>query len=141
VELAVRKLPFYAALTFDGRVVLEPTDARDAAVLAAAGVFHRRDQGFGPALGADAAAQVLARLRAVGYAVTHDTADWQFGPKDHDIQIHVLESWAGAARETARLAASEIVGWLGHRREQAAAGRLSVRIGHVDVFAMPINRR
>ncbi len=141
VELAARKLPLYAALTFDGRVVLEPSEPGDFAVIAAAATFHRRDQGFGPALGPDGAARVLARLKAVGYAVTHDTADWQFGPKDQDIEIQTLESWAGAARETGRLPASEIAAWLAHRRQQASAGQLSMRIGHVDVFAMPIDRR
>jgi hypothetical protein len=141
VELAARKLPLYAALTFDGRVTLEPADPRDFAVIAAATVFHRRYQGFGPALGPDAAARVPAQLKAVGYAVTHGTADWRFGPKDQDIEIQTLESWAGAARETGRLAASEIAAWLALRREQAAAGRLSMQIGHTDVFAMPIDRR
>lgn len=141
VELAARKLPLYAALTVDGRVQLKPSDARDAAVLAAAGAFHRRDQGFGPALGPDAAQQLLARLAAVGYAVTHDIADWRFGSQDQEIEIQILESWAGAAREVGRLPAPEIAAWLALRREQAAASRLSIEVGHIDVFATPTGRR
>jgi SAM-dependent methyltransferase len=141
VEIAARKLPLYAALTVDGRVEMNPSDSRDAAVIAAAGIFHRRDQGFGPALGPDAAVRVLTRLKTIGYAVTHDTADWEFGPQDQEIEIQTMESWAGAARETGRLPPSEIATWLARRRQDAAAGRLAMRIGHVDVFATPIARR
>jgi hypothetical protein len=141
VELAARMLPFYAALTFDGRISLEPSEPRDGAIIAAAADFHRRDQGFGPALGPDAGARAVAALKSVGYAVTHGAADWEFGPQDKEIQIQTLESWAGAARETGKLARSEIAGWLARRRDAVTAGQSSIRIGHVDAFADPIGLR
>jgi hypothetical protein len=141
VELAARKLPFYAALTFDGRITLAPSDPGDEAVIAAAMAFHRRDQGFGPALGPDAGMKTIAQLKSVGYAVTHGAADWEFGPHDRDIQFQTLESWAGAAREGGHAALSQIDAWLARRRELVAAARSTIRIGHVDVFADPIGLR
>jgi len=68
-EIAVRKLRFYAALTYDGRVALEPADPSDAAIIAA---FHRHqctDKGFGPALGPAAAATAIGLFERIGYTV------------------------------------------------------------------------
>lgn len=141
VEIAARQLPLYAALTVDGRVKITPSDPQDGAILAAAEVIHRRDQGFGPALGPDAAARLPVQLQAVGYKVIHDHADWQFGPNDREIEIRILESWAGAARASGRIPAPEIAAWLERRQAQAAAGGLAMQVGHVDVFAAPTGRR
>jgi len=46
--VAVRRLPFYWALTSDGRITFEPSNPLDAAIIAAVGNHHRRDKGFGP---------------------------------------------------------------------------------------------
>ena len=69
VETAARRLPVYAALTYDGRASLEPADRLDEAVIGAVNRHQRRDKGFGPALGPAAASAVIARFGAVGYAV------------------------------------------------------------------------
>jgi hypothetical protein len=42
---------------------------------------------------------------------------------------------------TTGLSADEIAGWLAQRRTHLAAGRSSLRVGHVDFFAQPIGRR
>jgi SAM-dependent methyltransferase len=140
-EAAARKLPLYAALTYDGRVTFEPSDPFDAAIIAAVGVHQRRDQGFGPALGSDAAKRVVARLETVGYSVVQGTADWVLGPQDREMQTELLESWAGAARETGRLPLAEIGAWHARRRDAIERGLSSIRIGHLDVFADPTGLR
>ena len=51
IEAAARRLPVYAALTYDGRTVVEPAAAFDAELLAGFNLHQRTDKGFGPALG------------------------------------------------------------------------------------------
>src|SRR3954447_20542512 len=70
-------------------------------MMAGANARQPREKGFGPALGPTAAAVAVARFTAVGYAVTHDTADWVIGPRDRDMQNELLTGWAGAGRERA----------------------------------------
>lgn len=143
VEIAARKIPLYTALTYDGRIEFDPPDAGDTAIVAAVNRHQRIDKGFGPALGPAAAMAAIVRLEAVGYSVMHGAADWTFGPDDREIQIEILSGWAAASREIRNrpLADADIVGWLTRRRDAAAAGRSSIRVGHVDVFARPIGTR
>ena len=47
-------VPFYAALSYDGRMDWTPEDPRDGAVTAAFNRHQRSDKGLGPALGPDA---------------------------------------------------------------------------------------
>jgi hypothetical protein len=141
IEAAARRLPVYAALTYDGRAELAPTDVDDAAVLAAVNRHQRRDKGFGPALGPTAAQAALERFKRVGYAVTHGASDWVFGPQDAEIQLATLAGWAQAARETDELPEADVIDWLGRRRELVAAGRSSMRVGHLDLFAFPTTTR
>ncbi len=51
IEAAARRLPVYAALTYDGRVGIEPAETFDAELLAGFNLHQRTDKGFGPALG------------------------------------------------------------------------------------------
>ena len=55
VETAVRRLPVYAALSYDGVIEMTPADAADRSIVAAVNAHQRTDKGFGPALGPDAA--------------------------------------------------------------------------------------
>jgi hypothetical protein len=140
-ETAARQVPIYAALSYDGRIAFEPADPFDEKIVPAVNAHQRTDKGFGPALGPDAAGAALARFKRVGYAVMHGEADWRFGPDDRDIQLEVLSGWATAARLTAGLELPDVIGWLTRRRDLVAAGRSSIRVGHVDLFAGPTGRR
>jgi len=137
IETAARRLPIYAALTYDGRAELEPVDPFDAAIIAAVNRHQRRDKGFGPALGPAAAAAAVTQFQAVQYAVTQGQSDWVCTPQDREIQNEVLSGWAGAARELDELHVNDIVEWLTRRRDWVAAGRSTMRVGHVDLFALP----
>jgi hypothetical protein len=66
VETAARNLPIYAALIFDGRTELEPSDPLDDAVAAGFNRHQRTDKGFGPALGPAAAAAAVKKLGPAG---------------------------------------------------------------------------
>ena len=137
VETAARRVPVYAALTYDGRVNFEPGDRLDAAVIGAVNRHQRRDKGFGPALGPTAAAMAITRFENAGYSVVQGKSNWAFGPLDQEIQNEVVAGWAAAGREAGDLALSDIVDWLTRRRDLIAAGRSRMRVGHVDFFARP----
>ena len=141
VESAARRLPVYAALSYDGRVAIEPVDSLDEKVIAAVNAHQHRDKGFGPALGPEAARVAVERFERVGYAVVQGEADWVFGPQDREIQNETLSGWAAAVRETGDVPLADIVEWLTRRRDAVSAGRSTIRVGHVDVFARPIGTR
>ena len=141
VETAVRSIPIYAALSYDGRIAFDPVDPADAEIVAAVNAHQRRDKGFGPALGPAAAAAAIARFESLGYSVTHGTSDWMFDPQHREIQREVCAGWAGAVRETGALSLAAVAGWLTRRRDAIAAGRSSIRVGHIDLFAWPTGTR
>jgi hypothetical protein len=141
VEAAARRVPVYAALTYDGRVEIEPPDPLDQRVVAAVNAHQRRDKGFGPALGPAAARAAIEQFERVGYTVVHGPADWVFTPDDREIQTETLSGWASAARETGNPPLAEMFDWLTRRRAAVTAGRSSMRVGHVDLFARPSGTR
>ena len=141
VEAAVRRLPVYAALSYNGRAELSPVHTLDRRIVDAVNRHQMRDKGFGPALGPSAAKAAVAAFERVGYTVTQGLADWNFGISDQEIQTQILVGWATAAREIAGMKTPEILDWLKRRREWIAAGQSSMRIGHIDIFARPSGAR
>ena len=141
VEIAARSIPIYAALSYDGRITIDPADPLDDAIIAAVNAHQRTDKGFGQALGPTAASLAIARFEKLGYSVVHGKSDWAVGPDDRDMQFDMLAGWAGAARELGDLPLVDTVEWLTHRRDAVNAGRSSIRVGHVDIFARPIGTR
>jgi hypothetical protein len=141
VEAAARRLPVYAALTYQGQASLDPAEPFDQDVIAAVNRHQRGDKGFGPALGPEAGAQAVRGFKQVGYTVVPGSSDWVFGPHDREIQLQVLAGWAVAAAELGDLSPTAIASWLAQRRNLVAAGRSSMRVGHVDLFATPIANR
>jgi len=141
VEAAARRLPVYAALSYDGRATLLPSAAFDAEMVAALNRHQGRDKGFGPALGPQAAALAAARFEAVGYGVMQGRSDWVFGPADKSIQDTILAGWATAAGELGDVPLDRIAAWFTHRRELVADGRSRLQIGHIDLFATPTASR
>jgi hypothetical protein len=141
IEAAARQLPVYAALSYDGRVEMTPSDPGDAAIIGAVNQHQRTDKGFGPALGPDAATVAPERFARVGYAVVQGGSDWVFGPNDREIQLETLTGWATAAREIGTVPLPDVVSWLTRRRDLVAAGRSTIRVGHIDFFARPTGSR
>jgi hypothetical protein len=141
VEIAVRHLPVYAALSYDGRIEMTPADAADKKIVSAVNAHQRTDKGFGPALGPGAAQVAVERLERVGYSVTQGVSDWVFAPQDRDIQIEMLTGWAVAAQSIGDISGLDLAQWLKRRRDLVTAGRSSIRVGHTDLFAKPIATR
>jgi hypothetical protein len=141
VEIAVRNLPVYGALTYSGEVEFNLSDPFDARIVEAVNRHQRTDKGFGPALGPAAGEAAKTAFERVGYGVTKGRSDWSFGEGDREIQAQVLAGFAVAATELGGLRTSDIAEWLKRRNDLAAAGRSRMRVGHVDLFAAPITTR
>jgi hypothetical protein len=140
-SVAARKLPVYAALTYDGRIVLSPPDPADAAIIAAVNAHQRTDKGLGPALGPSGAIAAISRFEELGYRVVHGTSDWTMEAADQAMQIELLDGWAAAAREMNALPGAEVNAWLNRRKALAAQRASAMRVGHVDFFATPSTMR
>ena len=141
VETLARNIPLYAALSYDGRIEIAPAHKLDAAIVEAVNKHQRGNKGFGPALGPAAAKACIARFEQFGCSVVHGTSDWTAGPADHEFQTEIFSGWASAARDTGDVAFADVVEWLTFRRDQAAAGKSTMHVGHVDVFARPTAKR
>ena len=139
--IAQRKIPFYAALTYDGLIELSPPDAFDAEIVAAMNAHQHTDKGFGPALGPSAADVAIRQFEACGCTVMHGRSDWEIGPTERRMQAEVLAGWAVAALQMKPEKNAEIENWLMRRRAAIDEGTASMRIGHVDFFAAPMRTR
>ena len=140
-HVASHTLPVYAALTYDGRIDISPSDPLDEAITSAVNAHQRTDKGFGPALGSSAAAAAMSRLEALRYSVVHGNSDWVIGVADQEIQLELLAGWAMAASEVEALPRRDIDNWLARRKDEVGSRASTMRVGHVDFFATPIATR
>lgn len=140
-RVAAHATPVYAALTYDGRVEFSPVDPMDAGIVEAVNTHQHTDKGFGPALGPLAAAAAINKFESLGYSIVQGNSDWVIGTTDRDIQIELLDGWAGAAREMRSLPGRDIDGWLTRRRRALDQRASTMRVGHVDFFATPSTTR
>lgn len=125
-----------AALTYDGRVVLDPVHPFDPTIRALFNRHQRRNKGFGPALG-PAAARTVARLAAAaGARVVVARSDWRLGRSETALLQTLLREWATAASEIEPEQTCAVESWAALRLEQTRAGLLSVVVGHLDVLAI-----
>lgn len=128
------------ALSVDGRHLWTPGDADDAAVAALFSAHQQRDKGFdGPALGAAAAPALVLALRRCGYRVYSARSDWLLDGRRQmlalALQRALVDGIATAALEQAPASRALVQAW--RQRRQALAPRSVLRIGHLDVLALP----
>lgn len=128
--LAARRIPLYAALTYDGTESWFPPHPADADMLAAFAAHQAGDKGFGPAAGAGAIAALRAALAARAYRVETAESPWRLGEEEADLVAELAKGTAKAARETGRLAPAAVASWRAARLE-----RSHCVIGHTDLLA------
>jgi hypothetical protein len=58
-------------------------------------------------------------------------------PDDADMQLALLDGWAGAAL-AAGVSRADAMAWHSRRRDLVLTGRSSIRVGHVDFWARQI---
>lgn len=135
--LSERGLPFYAALTYDGRLSCDPPHALDEAVRGLVNLHQKGEKGLGPALGPDAPQEAEILFAGAGYKVTVARSDWNCLESEPIFQTALVEGWARAADETGALAPHELDGWRDFRLQAIEAGRSRILVGHVDILAIP----
>lgn len=125
-------IPFYAALSFDGRMRWEPPIAADADVTEAFNRHQRGDKGGQAAMGPDAAALTAKGFEAQGFTVSLADSAWVLGPDDAALQDEFVAGVATAAAQAGEVQAET---WARGRRK--ASGHTALRVGHADLLAVP----
>ena len=133
-HVASHALPVYAALTYDGRIDISPSDPLDETITSAVNAHQRTDKGFGPALGPSAAAAAISRFEALGYSVVQGNSDWVIGTADQEIQLELLAGWATAASEIEALPRRDIDNWLARRKGRGQRTRFNDARGSCRLF-------
>lgn len=126
------------ALNVDGRHGWSPRDPDDDAVQRGFAAHQRRDKGFGPALGPQAAARLERVSQQAGYRVRSAASDWAIdgcdGPASRAMLAAMVEGIAAAA-EQAGTPLSVVSSW--SRRRLHGRDRSRLVVGHIDVLALP----
>ena len=136
-RLAAADLPFLAALSTDGQREWQPPHEADAVIARAFASHHRRDKGFGPALGGNAPAAAAAIFEGLGYAVAREPSDWHLGAESAAMLELLIRDTTAAAIEVEPAAAVPIAQWRRARLAELKRGQLRLVIGHADIVAMP----
>lgn len=136
-RLIAHKVPFYAALTYDGRIGWAPAVADDALVTDGFNRDMITDKGFGPALGPLAARRAVETLAAHRFRVAEADTPWRLAPEDAAIQRALADGFARAAAKSDPDNAARIGTWQRERDEKIAAGTSHLTVGHTDILAIP----
>lgn len=137
-EVTARKIPFYAALTYDGRSGCDPVLKIDTDILAAFNSHQKTDKGFGQALGPDAADTTVRLFQAAGYQVSVAKSDWVGNAKHKAFQMMLLQGWHDAACEIEPEKSNVFKDWLLERINLIENQKASLFVGHKDIFAVPV---
>jgi len=124
------------ALTFDGRLALEPSRTDDDLVFENFNAHQRTDKGFGPALGPSAAPVVKDLLLGNGFAVVEAASNWRV-EADRLFQTELVQGWFEAAKAVAPQAETRLSEWYRERRQQIEQQSLLTTVGHMDIAAWP----
>ncbi len=137
--LTHRGLPFYAPLVVDGRLRWMPGDADDALVARLFASHQRRPKGLGlgPALGPAAPAWTAAAFRRRHARVISVPSDWHIPAAAHGMLAAMIDGAVDAATHQSPPDAARVAAWGERRHAQAAAGSLTLLVGHRDLLAVP----
>jgi hypothetical protein len=124
-------------LTVTGRVELAPADPLDAAFAAAFDAHQRRSVDGRRLLGPDAGPAAVEAFARRGGAVQTRPSPWVLGADLAELAEEWLRGWIGAACAQEPDLERAAGAYLRRRLDACAAGRLRIRVGHVDVLALP----
>lgn len=132
----ILKVPFYAALSYNGEMRWDPVDPRDQAVTEAFNRHQRQDKGLGPALGPTSVEKTIEVFEAAGFIVLHGDSPWQLAPGFSELQQALVAGIAQAASEAAGEPGEMTAQAWGETRVAQAAQTQCV-IGHGDLLIIP----
>jgi hypothetical protein len=137
---ARQRCPVLLTLSVVGHVEVSPPDRLDRRVAAAFDAHQRRTTTRGRLLGPDAVPLAVSEFGRLGSEVLVRSSPWRLGPRQSDLAAEWLNGWVAAACEQEVQLAAQAAPYTNRRLAQAAAGRLAVTVGHVDVLAVPRHR-
>jgi SAM-dependent methyltransferase len=138
VETCVQaRCPALMTLSVTGRVQLRPEDPFDGTIAEAFNAHQRRSLGAGRLLGPDAVESAVEAFERRGTEVEVRTSPWRLGPGQAALTDAWLTGWLSAACEQRPALRAEATGYARRRAAEAAAGRLSVEVEHLDLLARP----
>lgn len=139
-QLQESRVAVLFALSYDGRIGLEPSDPGDIELIQAVNEHQRRDKGFSAALGPAAADAMAVALNEQGFSVQTAHSDWFLDKTDGELQAQLMDGWCDAASEQYPDKAQDFRAWRARREAQRLTGKLHVRVGHLDILALPQER-
>lgn len=133
-DLVADACRFYARLNYDGRMKFSPEHPFDQELTKLVNHHQKRDKGFGPAMGPDAANLMAQHLRQRHYLVATAPSDWRLDQNDQALLVPLLEGLAQAAVEQSPDQKEQIESWA----QQRLAKTEWAIIGHQDLWAEPV---
>lgn len=134
-----RQTILYMALAYDGQEAWNPSHPEEARALSEFNAHQRRDKGFGPALGPDAASHLAGHLHAQGWDVQLADSPWVLGDNDRDLIEALAGGAAQAVAEMIAATGSVLPDWHPDWHQARSAAR-SVHVGHIDLLAVHPDR-
>ncbi|MBT8337542.1 MAG: class I SAM-dependent methyltransferase [Gemmatimonadetes bacterium] len=126
------------ALSYDGSVVWSTADADDALVHGAVNRHQERDKGLGAALGPQAGSATARAFEASGFEVLTAPTPWVLAdPAESPLVVRLVDGWVEAACEVEPVGAARFAAWGRRRVREFRDGAVELRVGHVDVLALP----
>lgn len=135
--IARKRVPFYAALTYDGVDRGDPPHPLDDPMLKALHVHQHRDKGFGPAAGPDAINVLREAFTARGYRVRMAASPWILGEADAAMLTMLGEGVVAAVAETGLVSAADIEAWRRFHMPEGVWRGVTWTVGHADLLALP----
>lgn len=134
---ALRATPatFYTVLTYNGEDEFLPAHPFDWGIINAFKIHQRRDKGFGPAEGPQAAATLARLLKEAGYTVETADTPWVLKPSDIALKTELLKGLHGAAMETGLVSDNGADDWLFWRTAMGDQKGSRMKTGHTDILA------
>ena len=132
-SLQDKSLPLLATLTFNGQIGTDPKHPSDRAISASFRAHMRRDKGFGPAAGSNAAVILQRKLTEAGYRLVTGQSPWILTREHRALLNATAGGIAAAAKQMGVVPKSEIIAWNARFKRQAS----TLEIGHEDIFALP----
>ncbi len=131
-RLHAAKLPFYAALNYDGEMSWSPSQPSDDIIVDHFNAHQQRDKGTGPALGPTSGVKAARIFEDCGFDVSLAQSPWLIGPDQPVLHTQLLDGIAGAVADIDETIARH---W-GHARTSSVSTSRAV-IGHLDLLATP----
>lgn len=129
----------YAALNYDGTTRWDPIHPLDRQVLAAFNQDQRRDKGFGPALGPASGTTMERLFKEAGFTVRTAPSPWLLDGRDQAMTRELINGIAGAVAGSPGIEKAALNDWRRFRLDRVSTG--TCEIGHLDVLALPAQRR